>query len=82
MLEAHGLVATRLSELGAEESVKAVLASIFLPESKFDLVSYRQTASRIEDVCNDDQTVLISVPIITDQNPMVALLIIYESPVQ
>jgi hypothetical protein len=82
MCEARDLVTARLSELGIEESVKAVLASLFLPERKFDLASYRRTASLIKAMCTDDQTVLISVPVITDLNPMVALLVVYDSPVQ
>ena len=82
MREARDLVSARLNEIGIKESVKAVLASLFLPECKFNLASYRQTASLIKEMCIDDQDVLISVPIITDQNPMVALLAVYGSPVQ
>ena len=80
--EALDVVIARLSGLGMKRSAKAVLASLFLPESRFDLTVYRQAAGLIKGMCNDDQSVLISVPVIVGQNPMVALLVIYDSPTQ
>jgi hypothetical protein len=75
--EARDLVTARLNGLGVERSAKAVLASLFLPENGFDLTLYRQAASLITGMCNDDQSVLVSVPVLADQNPLVALLAVY-----
>jgi hypothetical protein len=82
MREAHDLIAARLSGLGVEGSVKAVLASLFLPENGFDLTLYRQAAGLLKGMSSGEQSALISVPIFSDQSPMVALLVVYDAPTQ
>jgi hypothetical protein len=82
MRKANDLIAARLSGIGVDGSVKAVLASLFLSESGFDLTLYRQAAGLLKGMYSGEQSALISVPIISDESPMVALLIVYDAPTQ